>query len=185
MQHAIFGDEPSGRHDIYSTQSGTRYCFKDAWNSEEGRFTSCFLPFIAALPAFVAVCILLWQALAMLLRWRPRWTKPFIVEYTEEDTELVGKSKRDMVWPTAGLLTVSLLGSMAQAGSASNASTGAEAVLPAASWVCETLIALWISRLIYIDRRSAPCGNPPPEDNAALESSLIQHHFCNPVDYLG
>lgn len=57
-----------------------RICFSHVWDPTTAHFRPCFLPFIAALPAILGAVILPVQALRVLIRWRPRWTQPFVEE---------------------------------------------------------------------------------------------------------
>ncbi|GAB7329448.1 hypothetical protein MBLNU13_g01231t1 [Cladosporium sp. NU13] len=55
----------------------TQICWHHPWNIEQARFEPCFVPAVAALPATIAVAVVIWQALRIAIPWRPRWTLPF------------------------------------------------------------------------------------------------------------
>ena len=105
------------------------------------RFSSCFLPFISAIPAAIAVCILLAQALGLLLPrqcW-PRWSEPFIKELEGQPEEFEPKAKRSVGGLTAALLVASCVGFTLQLLATFYPSFRSQEVFFAVSWVCSPL----------------------------------------------
>lgn len=105
------------------------------------RFSSCFLPYLAAIPASIAVCILLVQALGLLLPrqcW-PRWSEAFIKEPEEQPQEFEPKAKRSVGRLTAALLVASSVGFALQLLATFYPSFHSQEVCFAVSWVCSPL----------------------------------------------
>ncbi|KAF2180532.1 P-loop containing nucleoside triphosphate hydrolase protein [Zopfia rhizophila CBS 207.26] len=84
------------------------------WDPTRARFTPCFLPVISAVPAVIAVCILLTYALRLFNAYRPRWTKAFITETKESPDDLAPAPVRRPLFATYGLLLISLIGLVLQ-----------------------------------------------------------------------
>jgi hypothetical protein len=104
------------------------------------RFSTCFLPYISAVPAAIAVCILLVHALSLLIphRYWPEWTYAFIKEPQEQPDELEPKAKLQLGRLTAALLGVSSAGFTLQALAIFYPSFRFQAVLSALPWVRST-----------------------------------------------
>jgi hypothetical protein len=104
-------------------------------------FSNCFLPHISAIPAAVAICILLVQALGLLLPrqcW-PRWSEVFIKEPEEQPEEFEPKAKRPVGRLTAALLVASSVGFILQLLATFYPSFCSQAVFFAGAWVCSPL----------------------------------------------
>lgn len=70
-------------------------CWNTAWNHKLARIEPCFLPVIVAIPALVAAVIVLWQSVSLVVPWRPRWTRSFVVEdYDPIQGEDIGREAR-------------------------------------------------------------------------------------------
>jgi hypothetical protein len=105
------------------------------------RFSSCILPYISAIPAAIAVCILLVQALGLLLPrqcW-PGWSESFIKEPEEQAEEFEPKAKRSVGGLTAALLVASCIGFALQLLATFYPSFRSQEVFFAVSWVCSPL----------------------------------------------
>lgn len=105
------------------------------------RFSSCFLPYISAISAAIAACILLAQTLGLLLPrqcW-PRWSEPFIKEPVEQPEEFEPKAKRSVGRLTAGLLVASSCGFVLQLLATFYPSFRSQEAFFAISWVCYPL----------------------------------------------
>ena len=102
------------------------------------RFSSCFLPYISAIPAAVAICIFLVQALGLLLPRQccPRWSEAFIKEPEEQPEEFEPKVKRSIGRLTAALLGASSVGFALQLLATLYPSFRSQEVCFAVSWVC-------------------------------------------------
>ncbi|KAJ8605049.1 hypothetical protein MRB53_041561 [Persea americana] len=62
-------------------------CWSDPWDVRRAEFRSCFLPVISAIPAAIAVTIILLQIISLSSTWRPRWTRPFVSEQSEKHND--------------------------------------------------------------------------------------------------
>lgn len=137
MQRVLSGGMANGRYGLSDLSHSPRRCFTDVWDPLDGRFKPCFLPVLAALPAIVSICILFIQALGSLIRWRPQWTKQFIVEEVVVIADVGVKSKKAFWGPTVGLVGLALLGLITQVLESVLIDTSASVVdiLPSIPWV--------------------------------------------------
>jgi len=105
------------------------------------RFSSCFLPYIAAIPASIAACILLVQALGLLLPrqcW-PKWSEAFVKEPEEQPQEFEPKARRSVGRLAAALLGASSVGFASQLLATFYPSFRSQEMCFAVSWVCSPL----------------------------------------------
>lgn len=86
MQHLSSGVALSG---LTGTEDERRICFTNVWNSHDANLRRCFLPVLEFLPAALATLILLGHILALVVPWRPRWTRAFIDERSETKPALL------------------------------------------------------------------------------------------------
>jgi ABC-type multidrug transport system fused ATPase/permease subunit len=82
MAQIVLGGSPLAIYDNATSVHHTPFfetpiCWHQPWNTRQARFEPCFVPAVAALPAVVAVVVVIWQALRIAVPWRPRWTLPF------------------------------------------------------------------------------------------------------------
>ncbi|KAF2105786.1 hypothetical protein BDV96DRAFT_655260 [Lophiotrema nucula] len=80
------------------------------WDKRLARFSPCFLPAIAAIPAVIAALVLLSYSIRLLDAYWPRWTKPFIEELKDSPDELALSPRAPPLRATYGLLVVSAIG---------------------------------------------------------------------------
>ena len=67
------------------------------------------------MPAILAALLLLTYSLRLFKAYRPGWTKPFIVEMKESPCDIKPEPTRRPLFPTYGLLAVSMIGLTLQA----------------------------------------------------------------------
>ncbi|KAI9642629.1 hypothetical protein NHQ30_009434 [Ciborinia camelliae] len=93
------------------------YQCSQVWDPVNAKFETCFIPFIAGIPAVVGVLIIL-QLLIQLLpirRLLPLWLRPFVEEPEEKSGELENRRPLNTFTPmTLCLLGVSILGTLLQ-----------------------------------------------------------------------
>lgn len=106
------------------------------------RFEPCVLPFIAAIPALVSICIFIFLALANLPRgWlSPKWTRTFVEEPKEEEQELFGRRKISYSRSTVLLLVLSVIGLALQLLTIFRPTFRLQMIYPAASWAFSCLL---------------------------------------------
>lgn len=85
-----------------------------AKDTRTARFAQCFLPVITAIPAILAALVLLTYSAWLFKAYRPKWTKPFIIEGKENPDDLGPEPTRPPLSPTYGLLLVSSIGLASQ-----------------------------------------------------------------------
>jgi hypothetical protein len=104
------------------------------------RFSSCFLPYIPAIPTAIALSILVFHALWLLLprRFWPEWSDAFIKEPEGQPEQLEPKAKRPLGRLTAALLVTSSVGFAFQALAMFYVSSRFQEAFSTVSWVCYT-----------------------------------------------
>lgn len=118
-------------------------------NPVEARFNTCFLPFISAIPAAIAVCILVGHVLRRLLVClrRPRWSEAFVKELPDTFAESCPKAKRLSATLLVALLVASLSGLVLQVVTVVRPTFHWQAVYPTVSWVCASASLVLASML--------------------------------------
>jgi hypothetical protein len=108
------------------------------------RFEPCFLPVIAAIPAFVSICIVFVFALRFLPRgWlSPKWARKFVEESKEHDEGSFDSRKRQFCRSAVSLLVISVLGFALQLLTIFHPNFRLEMIYPAVSWA---FACLWIA----------------------------------------
>ncbi|KAF2481208.1 putative ABC transporter [Neohortaea acidophila] len=146
MQQIPFGYASLGHHDTTpSLRNGTTYCFSHVWNDREARFETCFLPIVACVPAALAALVIFFQALTLLIPWRPRWTRPFVEEvyYFPVEDEFLPKRRWSPFVPA--LIVLSLAGFLLQSLVATATWFELGRLAPLATWFA-------VSALLFIYR---------------------------------
>jgi hypothetical protein len=103
------------------------------------------LPYVSAVPAAVAVCVLLWPLLGLLPRWESlnsTWIRPFVEEPKEDCEGLDFKPKKGFERLTAALLGASVLGLGLQLATVFNPTLRYLMIYPAASWAIAGLLII-------------------------------------------
>jgi hypothetical protein len=100
------------------------------------RFTPCFLPFIAAIPAIIGALILLAYVLKLFSQYRPQWTKTFIKEAKESQGDLPATGAYQPWSAMYGLLLVSFIGLTLQLVTIFFPFRQLIAMYPLIAWVC-------------------------------------------------
>lgn len=152
----------------------TEICrFPNVWDYSTAHFRPCFLPQLASLPALLGTIILLFQALRVLIRWRPRWTQPFVEEdFSEVYPEIEGIRGR---WTAKSFGLASLCtGGLIVRTAASILPTHrfAVAFLPVLPWVIAIL-----EILLYRPRRVPYAILGVVVANVIAESILLEHRW--------
>lgn len=100
------------------------------------RFTPCFIPVIAALPAVIAALILLTFSLQIFQTYMPRWTKPFVQEADEKASDLNELPKHQPLYTTLVLLAIAAIGLALQALTMYYPKRQIIELYPSIAWVC-------------------------------------------------
>ena len=106
-----------------------------AKDTRTAQFAPCFLPVITAVPAILAALVLLIYSAWLFKAYRPKWTKPFIVEDKESPDDLGPESTRPSLFLTYGLLLVSSVGLALQILTIFFPFRDLTEVYPSAAWV--------------------------------------------------
>ncbi|ORY09507.1 hypothetical protein BCR34DRAFT_602769 [Clohesyomyces aquaticus] len=104
------------------------------WNIRTARFSPCFLPVISALPAALGGFVLLTYTTRLLDKYRPRWTKPFIVETKDHPDDLAPVASKRTMAATYALLSVSLVGLALQTVTVFLPTRNIAAINPSIAW---------------------------------------------------
>ncbi|KAF1843379.1 P-loop containing nucleoside triphosphate hydrolase protein [Cucurbitaria berberidis CBS 394.84] len=109
------------------------YCQR-IWDIRTARFTSCFVPYIATVPAILGALILLTYLLRIFKAYRPAWTKSFVRETKEHSNEFEVDTPHRTLTATFGLLTVASIGLTLQIITAFFPLRQITAVYPSIAW---------------------------------------------------
>ncbi|KAH7121179.1 hypothetical protein B0J11DRAFT_581926 [Dendryphion nanum] len=120
------------------------------WNVRRARFSPCFVPFIAAVPAILAFLVLLKHSFRVFNKYWPKWTKPFILEMKQSPDDLLSEPPQRSFSATYGLLLVSTIGLSLQVTSVFFASRQITAIYPSIAW------GVAVAVLIFERPRAAP-----------------------------
>lgn len=116
------------------------------WCSQQdpvnARFESCALPFIAAIPSVIAVCVLLGFLVNLLPKGMrsPAWSRPFVEEPKGEPDELVSSEKSSSTRLAMVLFIVSVVCFALQVITVFQPTLRIERVFPSASWAVGALV---------------------------------------------
>ncbi|KAL6710910.1 hypothetical protein ACN47E_006785 [Coniothyrium glycines] len=113
------------------------------WDVRTARFSPCFIPFIAVLPALLGGLILLTYSLRIFNAYRPRWTKPFVQETSEKQGENDYESPRPSLFAPLGLFASTVLGLTFQLVADLSRYRQSTALYPAIGWA--TAIAIVVA----------------------------------------
>ena len=146
-------------------------------DSANARLSACALPYISAILAIVIALIITGQVLGYsLARWRPKWTKPFVVERAEEYHESTPEGGKQRVGWVLCLLATSLIGFAAEIVQLAHNRSDIAAMLRLFSWVCmDILLRMWTDK--PGSRCSSGCGQSPK-----IIANFIACIFCCDVD---
>ncbi|KAF2430015.1 ABC transporter [Tothia fuscella] len=79
------------------------------WDSASARFSPCVLPYLSIIPGVIVVILALLRVFRpQIERWRPDWTKPFVVEYPKDGDFRESSKARTSKWTMALLLFSSI-----------------------------------------------------------------------------
>ncbi|KAK4953013.1 hypothetical protein LTR10_008718 [Elasticomyces elasticus] len=136
MQQVFLGKPPLAIHNASNPHTWAAVCLNGVWDNREARFRSCSLPFVAGVPAAIALLVLISHILRLLLPWRPIWTQPFIQEYQSDPTLDEIKPKRRWTFYPSALGTLSASACILQLVAATHEEWRALTTsLPAITWL--------------------------------------------------
>ncbi|KAG9234433.1 ABC transporter-like protein [Amylocarpus encephaloides] len=147
-----FDDPWHGRNEAYRTfkhhqdsfEGETRGHCSRAWDSVNAQFEPCFLPHIAAIPAAVAICIVLGYLIRLIpgLSIRPRWLDTFIDEVHDQDDDLAPKQKRRLTLRSSMLLAATCIGFFMQLPTIFYPEIQFGLIWPMASWAIAAVLVV-------------------------------------------
>ncbi|KAJ6050235.1 hypothetical protein N7444_006951 [Penicillium canescens] len=83
------------------------------WDSHNAWLSPCALPYLACIPAIVALLVALSHVLGYFSHWRPKWTVPFVSELRDTRELPLDAPKQPLRW-TIALLICSVIGLLAE-----------------------------------------------------------------------
>ncbi|KAG8525613.1 uncharacterized protein KY384_009257 [Bacidia gigantensis] len=131
---------------------------RSVWDAKNARFDNCFLPIISVLPGAVALLVLLHRVLQPLLRKRPQWLKPFVVEDIDDSDLIQLEKRKPFSWKTRLLILTTIIGLVTDLVALAWPRPNFAALLPAISWLAKVKKATALLFLIIDRPRSTPKG---------------------------
>lgn len=129
-----------GQYDHHYLESSAKRCHS-IWDAANAQFSPCALPFLSAIPLVVIILVTLPLPLSHISRirkWRPEWTKPFIRESKQHNSDLTVRQQNQTLFWSFSLLTWSTLAIAAQIIKLRLLESGLPAILLLIAWVCCT-----------------------------------------------
>ncbi|KAJ5769828.1 uncharacterized protein N7511_001879 [Penicillium nucicola] len=109
------------------------------WDSQNAWLSPCALPYLACIPAIFVLIVALNHSLGYFLRWRPKWTVPFISELRDTCDFSLEAPKQPLRW-TVVLLFCSVVGLLAETVQFVPPHIDASAFVLVISWATATIL---------------------------------------------